>query len=271
MPKTLFDYDHYKAFLRDRAGPKTRRSGLKAKIAQALRCQPTYVSQVLHGSAQLSLEQADQLNRFFGHSEDESEYLLLLVQRERAGTPSLERFFAAKISELKSRRLVLTARLGTGQTLSKEDQSRYYSSWHYAAIHVALSIPSLRSPSALAEHFKIPLKKVTTVLEFLVQIGLASPQGGGDFGTGPSAVRLGNDSPNILRHHANWRQQAIDSLDREELSELHYSGVLTLSQKDAGRLKDRMLERLKEDLEIVKASPEEELFCYCIDFFQLKR
>jgi hypothetical protein len=46
---------------------------------------------------------------------------------------------------------------------------------------------------------------------------------------------------------------------------------LSLSVSDAGRLKDLILEALKTQLKITDASPEEQLFCYCIDFFNLQR
>lgn len=275
MQKTLFDFDSYKEYLRHLAGPRTQRSGVKVAMAQALRCQPAYISQILHGAAHLSLEQADQLNVHLGHSEEEAEWLLLQVQRERAGTPSLERYFAQKLEALRKKRLNVASRLGPHRTLSREEQFRYYSSWHYAAIHVALSVPGLRTPKALAKYFRVPLRRVLEVLEFLEKIGVAHARANGTYETGESSVRLGNDSPNILRHHANWRQQAIESLDRErdreDASDLHYSGVLTLSERDAARLKDRMLARLKEDLEIVRASPEEEVYVYCLDLFQMER
>jgi hypothetical protein len=93
----------------------------------------------------------------------------------------------------------------------------------------------------------------------------------GEYSTGHSKIRLGNDSHNILKHHTNWRNQAIDSLDRETPFDLHYSAVLSISAADKVRIKDMILEALKSQLAAADASPEEELYSYCIDFFSLKK
>jgi uncharacterized protein (TIGR02147 family) len=269
--KGIYEYSEYKAYLEKKVGSRGQRKGLKSKLAKALHCQPTYISQVLHGNAHLSLEQSQALNEFFGHTKEEGQYFLLLVQKDRAGTVSLRRHFEEQLQSMLQRRMVLTERLGKKQELSKEDQIRYYSSWHYAAIHMALTVPELQNAKALSEYFRIPIKKVTSVLDFLNKAGLARHTETGSFQTGKLLIRLGNDSPNILRHHSNWRQQAMDSLDREEIGDLHYSAVVSLSKKDAIRIKDRILEWLEKDLEIIKDSKEEEIYSYCIDFFHMRR
>jgi uncharacterized protein (TIGR02147 family) len=269
--KAIYDFNHYKAYFEHKVGTRSQRRGVKSEIASSLRCQPTYISQVLHGKAHLSLEQADILNVFFGHSKEEAAFFLLLVQKDRAGTISLRRHFEDQLESMLQKRMVLTERLGKKDGLTKEDQSRYYSSWHFAAIHIALTIPDLQNSKSLSEYFRLPLKKVNSVLEFLVKTGLAKPIGGSNFQAGSSVIRLGNESPNILRHHSNWRQLVMESLDREEIGDLHYSSVVSLSKKDALKIKDRILDWLQKDLEIIKESKEEELYSYCIDFFHMKR
>lgn len=271
MKRPLFEFESYKDFLKQWVGPRTRRTGEKAAMAKALNCQATYISQVLYGAADLSLEQADQLNVYFGHTEDEAEFFLLLVQKERSGTASLQKYFSTKLEELKKKRMNLTARLGSVHTLTADEQARYYSSWHYAAVHIALSIPTLRTPKSIGKYLNIPSVKVISIIDFLGRIGLAVSRGNGEYEVGPSSIRLSNESPNIFRHHSNWRSQAVESLDREDLHDLHYSGIVTISKKDALVLKDRMLTRLKEDLAIVQVSPEEELYCLSMDLFSLGR
>jgi hypothetical protein len=82
---------------------------------------------------------------------------------------------------------------------------------------------------------------------------------------------LGNDSKNILKHHTNWRLQAAESLDREELKDLHYSGVVSLSAADATKVKNIFLESIKASQSVIKDSKEEELCAVIIDFFSLKK
>jgi uncharacterized protein (TIGR02147 family) len=270
VSKEIFEFRSYKDFLHSRVGPPKSRHGLRIAMAKKLRCQPTYVSQVLNGRAHLSLEQGEALSDFFGLTSDQRHYFLLLIQWERAGTPSLASYFKEQLEEIKTRRLILTARLGGENKLSKEHQSIYYSSWHYAAIHMALTIPQLRSPRALAKALGLSLKRVSEVAEFLCSAGLAQKKGE-LLETGTNQIRLGKESHNILKHHTNWRHQAIDSLDRETLADLHYSGVVTLSREDVLKLKNRILEFIQESVKTVRESKEEELYCLAVDFFSLLR
>jgi uncharacterized protein (TIGR02147 family) len=270
MEVSVFDFRSYKAYLRALAGPDSQRRGFKSAVAKALRCHPTFISQVFRGSLHLSLEQADALTQFLGHGKEEASYFLLLVQWERAGTPTLRLHFEEQIESVLRKRMVLTERLGKQNELSNEDRGVYYSSWHYTAIHVAISITELNRPKALADFFKLSLKKVNEVLGFLTRTGLALEEQG-RYKCGVTLIRLGNDSPLIFRHHSNWRMLAMEALDREEIGDLHYSGVVSLSKADALKIKDRLLERLKEDIALIRKSTDEEVYCYCLDFFTLRR
>jgi uncharacterized protein (TIGR02147 family) len=268
---SVFEVTQYKQYLIQRLGGFRSRKGLRLAVAKTLNCQPTFVSQVLNGDAHFSLEQAEKVSRFLGHTEDEREYFFLLIQKERAGTPELREYYATKIGHLLAKRQVLTHRLGKDSTLNREDQAVYYSSWHYAAIHIAVTIPGLRKREAIADFLKLPLTKVSRVLEHLVSTGLLVQNKSGEYETGRSRIRLGNDSHNILKHHTNWRNQAIDSLDRETPFDLHYSAVLSISAADKIKIKDMILDALKSQLAVADSSSEEELYSYCIDFFSLKK
>jgi len=270
MAKSIYDFSDYKAYLRSQVGDKTARRGLKSALANALSCQPTYISRVINGPAHLSLEQATGVNEFFSHSRDDSHYFLLLVQKDRAGNRPLKSYFAEQIQEMLDRRLNLTRRLGTQNKLSEEHKQIFYSSWIYLAIHIALTIPELRTREALAQYLNLPSKKVAEILEFLVEAGLARPDGQ-HFTSESSLLRIGSDSPFIIRHHCNWRTQVLESLDREKIHDLHYSGVVSLSRADVRVLKDRMLEHIKEYVTTVRASKEEEVYVLCMDFFGLQK
>jgi uncharacterized protein (TIGR02147 family) len=270
MEKNIYEFKTYKDYLRARAGQKGTRKGIKTALARLMNCQPTYLSQILHAHAHLSLEQAEKINSYFEHTKEESLFFLLLVQKDRAGTQTLTKHFQEQIDELLKKRLVITHRLGKGHALSPNDQSVYYSSWIFAAIHMALTIPALRTREAIGDYLHLPVRRVTEVLDFLVSIGLARVEKN-SFLPGAKQIRLGNDSHNIIKHHTNWRNQAIDSLDREQISDLHYSGAVSLSKHDVIKIKNVLLDAIKSSQEIIKDSPEEELYSLNLDFFSLKR
>lgn len=265
---SVFNYYDYKAYLTALTGVGQRR-GLRLQMAKAAKCQPTYVSLVLNGNSHFSLEQAELISDFLGHSKEEMHFFLLLLQKGRAGSKRLENYFREQAENIKKQRMVFTQRFGKEHVLSEVQQAKYYSSWIYGAIHIALSIPQLQNKKSLSKFLQVPQTKVSEVIEFLLQSGLIVEQNG-KYIFGPTQVRLGNDSPNIIKHHANWRTRAIESLERETLNDLHYSGVYSVSKKDVIKIKDQLLEHIKACQQVLRASAEEELYCFGVDFFNLK-
>ena len=264
----VFDFSDYKAYLRAIAGVGQRK-GLRLKMAQAANCQPTYVSLVLNGNSDFSLEQARLISDFLGHSKDEQHFFLLLVQKGRAGSKKLEAYFQEQIEQLLRQRLIFTQRLGKEHTLTEIQQAKYYSSWIYGAVHIALSIPALQNKKTLSQFLQLPTGKIAEAVEFLVQTGLVAERDG-KYEFGPVQVRLGNDSANIIKHHTHWRQRAVESLERETERDLHYSGVFSLSSADAIRVKSLLLDQIKECQAVIRPSREEELYCFGVDFFDLR-
>ncbi|MGZ6480071.1 MAG: hypothetical protein ACXWQE_12255 [Bdellovibrionales bacterium] len=154
--KSLFEFNEYKPYLRLVLGSGKRRSGQRSKLAQFLTCQTAHVSQVLNGDSHFSVEQAYRINAFLGHSREESHFFFLLVNLDRAGSKDLQEYYQAQIDEILRRRSIIKNRVSSTHTIPQEHQTRYYSSWHYVAIHMALSIPELQSRDKLAAYFHLP-------------------------------------------------------------------------------------------------------------------
>jgi uncharacterized protein (TIGR02147 family) len=267
-PLSVFDSPDYKAYLRSKVGGATQKKGVKSAMARALGCQPTYITHVLSGHANLSLEQAEAMNRFLAHSREEAQVFLLLVLRDRAGTHTLKANFQEQIDAILANRLVLTKRLGQRNVLTEEQRAIFYSAWYFLAAQIGLTIPSWRTPAALARRLGLSAARTTEIVDFLASAGLAQRSGNELLPT-ETLIRLGRDSHHIFKHHVNWRVKAMDSLEHEGPRDLHYSGVLSLSERDAARVKDLLLEQLKSNLKIVADSKEEKLFGMNIDFYNL--
>jgi len=268
MPE-IFSYQDYKIYLTEliSARPQGGR-GMRTGMAHAMNCQTAYISQVLNGLAHFSLEQGERLNRFLGHTDEESHYFLLLVQYVRAGTRQLKSYFFRQMGQVRKDRLVLKTRLEVKESLSERDQVTYYSAWYYSVVHVMLSIAEFQDKEAICAYLGLPLQQVSNILDFLVSVGLAEHEGG-KYSIGQNRIHLGNDSPLVSKHHTNWRIRAIDSLDRHVDENLHYSSVVTLSREDVDRIKSVLVGQIQDVKSIVKESEEEEVYSYCLDFFQV--
>ena len=267
MNKSLFEYNNYKAYLSHIVHLPGKR-GERSRMAEALGCHTAYISLVLNGNAHLSLEQAEQMNRHLAHSEEESHFFILLVQLSRSGTRELKEYFSKQINQILQQRLVLKNRLEVKKTLSLEDQMVFYSSWHYGATHVLISVQQFQSKSALSQVLRLPMEKVTQILTFLEKLGLAV-QEGSNWKMGSASIFLDSGSPMISKHHTNWRMQAIQSLDRFSGEDLHFSAPISLSNEDFMKIREIFVDNINRAREIVKLSKEETVACYCIDLFKI--
>lgn len=268
MKKSVFEYNNYKIYLNQWIQSTVRRRGERTRIAEALRCHTAYISQVLNGNADFSLEQADILNSHLGHSSEESHFFLLLVQHSRSGTNSLKEYFKNQMNRILESRLILKNRVKVDRTLSNEDQMLFYSSWHYGAVHILISIPHFQNKEALSKALNLSLHQVAEILTFLERIGLAINEGK-TWKVGSTNVFLGSSSPMINRHHTNWRMKAISSLDNATSEDMHFSAPISISKEDFIKVREIFVESINRAREIVSPSKDEVAACYCIDLFRL--
>lgn len=266
----LFSVPDHFAYLQTKFRRSGEARGIKGRFAQHVRIQPAFLSQVLARKYPLSLEQADLANSFFGHSLDESEYFILLVSRDRAGSTSLQKHFNQKLENLRGKRLDVVERLGKKAFVSGETQGIYYSSWMYGAVHVATTIPSLRKVGAIQDYLGIPREKILRILQFLETHGLLLRKGDEFFPT-KTWLRLGRQSPHIDQFHTHWRQRAIQALTQTYDEDLHFSGVYSLDSKTATTIREALLECIEEQAKRIETAPEKDLFALNLDFYQLVR
>lgn len=264
--ESLFSYDSYKTYLVDYLKSQSKSWGIRTKLCHAMDIHNAYLSQVLNGKKDLNLEQSEKLGRFLSFQETEMAYWLTLIQFNRAGTDSLARFLEKRLLELRRTHLNVVGRLGEKNQISEKDQSTYYSSWIYAALHTALLVTELRTANVLANRFNLLESEVIDALGFLVSIGLIQKQGA-EYVPSANWVRLPKTSPLITQHHTNVRFKAAESIQNRRSTDLHYGGFFTFSKKDFKNIQDLWLTTLKNTQGIVTNSPSEDVFGMCLDIF----
>jgi uncharacterized protein (TIGR02147 family) len=265
--KSIFEFIQYKDFLQHRI-ETSEMKGIRSRMAEAMRCDLAYLSRVLNGSAHLGLEQADHLSHFFGLSQEEHHFFLLLVELARASTESLKRYFKNQMEEVLNDRLSLRNRLKSTSKLTEEAQIKYYSTWFYAAIHVMVGIPDSQDAASISRQLNLPLSKVHKILADLVEFGLVKEKGG-KFQRSSLRIHLGSDEMMATKHHHNWRMKSMESIDRGQSKNLHYSSVISVGKKDIPKIKETMTKAIEEIREIVKDSEDEEVWSYCLDCFSI--
>lgn len=269
MKISVFEYKDYKRFINDwieQAPSKGR--GLRTQLAEAIGCQTAYITHVLSGDYHFSFEQAEACGRWLELNDNEIEFLLLLVSLKRAGTKSLEKHIEKQISSRREHQSILKKRIEIKESLSKEDQQIYYSSWLYASVHMALLIPSLQTVEALQRYFQLSSARIISVLDFLKTHGLIK-QEKNYFKVVQPVLHLELDSPLLIQHHTHWRLRAVDSLGSPSSDNLHYSGVMSLSREDYEWVREKLSHLLQQIVERLRESKDEKLASLCFDWFEV--
>lgn len=267
---SVFEFEDYKTFLNAwiAARPKRGRGEFK-RISELLRVHSTFISHVLKGDAHFSLEQAHEVAQYVGLSELESDYLLELVQRDRAGTHALKKRFNERIAALRKRALQLKERLPNQQNaLTDEQKAIFYSSWHFSAIRLMATLGQFE-PREIRQKLGLSHKKMNDALAFLTECGICRLTHSGTLEAMPSLTHLGADSPHVWKHHQNWRTKAMERHFDLTDEELMYSSPLTISVKDMAKFRERIVKLIEELKEIVSNSEPSVVACLNIDWVRI--
>lgn len=261
----LFRYDDPALYLKDLIAKNTSIRGYISKLSAAAGCQVSYFSQFLRNKNYLSPDHAAGVSDFLGHSNLESEYFLSLILLSRAATPRLKQKLKKKIESLRTTHTSLSARMQSQNDTGTAAQ-RYYSSWLYAAIHMALSIPKFETIPSLAERFDVTHEKVIKTLSSLESMNLICKKEGQWTLLNPQ-LHLPQSSEMTFMNHLLWRQKALLNIDKEKKEDIHYSSVFAMSETDAAKMKTQVLDFVEHLRSQIKDSPSEEVFCLNLDFF----
>lgn len=266
---TLFNYSAYKSYLKnlEKTGVPFSR-GFRSRLAEALGCQNAYISQILNTDAHFSLEQGLKIAQFLNLKDDEKKYFLLLIEFDRAGTEDLKKYFETDLKLLRQKNLNIAQKLNDSLALSEQDQSVYYSSWIYGALHMLVTIPQFNNFKNISDALNIDSRTLKSALQFLNTKRLIIEKNN-RYEPGPAHLHLGNDSSHIGQHHTNWRIAAIQHLPINSKDDVHYSTVSSLSLRDAEKLKAQFVQTIKDYVELIKPSKEETLYNFNLDFYSL--
>lgn len=221
----------------------------------------------MSGLKQFTLDQACALADYFGFNELETQYLLSLVELERAGTERLRVTLRKQIARLKENSRALSAVVPGKRALSEGEKAVFYSNWFYAGIWALTSVPGYRTLDAIGSYFGLPRSLVNKVSAFLVSTGLCV-ETDGLLSPGTTYVHLDADSPFIGRHHASWRQKAIERHPLLSESEIAYSSPMSISREDAEKVRRLVLEWVAQINKIRDPSPCEALYFLNVDWIR---
>ncbi|MCX6116195.1 MAG: DUF4423 domain-containing protein [Proteobacteria bacterium] len=241
--------------------------GTKSLLATHLRVQGAFLSQVISGKNNLTPDMAFLAAEFLGLPILETKFLLTMVQRDRCANSRLRKIYDTELHDIRtsSNRI---KNLVSADRLSIEHGSVYYSNWWYSAIHILTALNEFQSPQAIADRLRLSLSLVLQVLGFLADCGLVQSDSG-LFKISNKRIHEPEDSPNIDRHHANWRIRSAAIPSNNSFSALRYTGAIAISKKDAEVIREIFLNAISKAEKILHDSKEESLYALIIDFAEI--
>jgi len=264
---SIFEILNYRIFLKNRLKNLHKNGrGIKTKLAEHLNINSSLISQILSGKKDFTIEQAVKVTAFLGLQKLESDYFIILVQIERAGTYDSKKYFIEKREFLKKDSLKLSKRINADKSLTDLERSIFYSSKIYSAIHLYTSIGKGKSLEEIMKRFDLKRMRAMEIISFLLSVGLISEQNGVYIMEGKT-THVEKGSPFLLNHHTNWRITAVDKAERISDEEMMYTGNFSLSKKDFLKIREELVASLQRVIETVKESPAEELANLNIDLF----
>lgn len=267
---TIFEFTDYQRFLRKYIeGLPKKGWGFPQKLSEHLGIHPSQISQVLSGQRDFSIEQAIAVAEFISLSGLETDYFLNLVNLNRSGTTQAKDYYRKKNQELKKLSLSLSHRVRQDKILTDEEKSIFYSSYVYSAVRLFGSVEGGVTLEQIKTRFGLTTDRAHEILVFLLRTELMTERSG-KFHMGTQHTHVEKGSPYLTRHHMNWRVQSLERIENLDEHELQFTGPVSLSRKDFEKVREVLVKTVNDSLEIVKASPAEDVACINIDFFWIK-
>lgn len=267
MRAWFFEPQSYKRLLSRLLEQDGQTRGIISRAADAIGCQRSYLSQVLHGKVHLTRDQAWGLCRFFHLNPDESTYFETLVDFERASSAAYKKYLEDKLDILRKDASQIAKQFSESAGFSEPDALDYFASWLPSAVHILTSIKEYQDPAKIAARLQINPERVREALQQLEEKGLVKHEKNRwVFGKGVGYVP--RESTYVTLHHQNWRQEAVEDARSSKSEGMHYTMVQSISKKDFEALKGVVLEFIARAKKIAEPSEPELLTTMNIDFFQ---
>ena len=262
----VFKFADYKAYIRARIQDSEQSWGLISKLADAAGCQRSYLSRALNAEVHLLPDHLLALCEYWQLSDRETEYLLSLLEKDRASSARLRQRLQAKLKRLREEENELQNRVKRSPAPAGEREMVYYSSWHFSALHIIVSIPKFQTAEAISAHLQLPLPLVQEGLEQLHSFGFIHKEKS-RWTFANSEMHVTRDSPLVSLHHANWRQRAILSSQKRDTKNIHFSVVQAVDEDAWEKIRGQVLALIEEASATAAPAPSEKLVCLNCDFF----
>ena len=268
---TVFKFDSYTEFLNGflKSAPANGR-GLRLRWANAMGIHSAYLTKVLKGDANISVDQAVKLSSELNFDFLEKEYFIALVNLGRAGCHESQSYFRFIVEKLQRESLELSNKFEGDLVKGNFDQSKYFASWYYSAIHLLCGVVELRGPQDVVNFLNLPIEDSEEALQFLFESNLIEKVNG-KFKATKNRIHLDKSSPNLAKKLQNFRLKAIEAFQVQSkmAKGIHYSSTIAVSKENAKKIRHVLTEAISSVHSLVECESAEEIQIMNLDFFSV--
>jgi hypothetical protein len=255
---SIYDHEDYREYLIERLDSAEFGRGARQKLASYIGCQPSFVSQVLAGRNELSLEHAHKINFFLNHGNEESQCFILMNLLSKAGSFELQKFLREQLNRIKENQMQVHKVVNKAE-LHKDDLLYYYTNWLCVSMHMLAAVPKYQSAKVMQEKLGASDTEMLETINFLSRTGLLEVHGG-VIKVGEAHLHLKKTSPYAQSATILTRLKVLEKLRLSDSHAINYTSNFTISKNAYDSLRRRILDFIVElDEHIQRDDPE--AFC----------
>ncbi len=265
---SIFEFNSYIEFLNQLVKQRESLGKTRSQLASAIGCQAAYFSQVLKAKVDLTEDHLAKLSEYISLSNLETEYLLILLRLQKAGTSTLKEHLKRQADQLIQENKKIGSHIRSKKIINDDAMKSYYSShWQASVIHVATASENLRSVKAISKRFHMPESVVEYHLSQLEKYKLVQFQNG-EWQFCSGSIHFPNGSPLDNQFQLSRRLMALNAMAAPNSEDIHYSVVFCSTPKMYKILRNRFCKIIEEIHRDIEPTASEEVYSIAIDLFR---
>jgi hypothetical protein len=244
-----------------------------AALAQRIKVQRSYFTNVLRSRGSFSQDQLFALCQALGSSAADADHLALLLEIDRCQLPERRKVLVARRDEERRGRLRTEAALQERRQLPPDATAEYYSDPYCPLAHVFFSIPPYASqPWRVAQELGVTPEHLDRLIKTLERVGVLAKGVGGDLTFLPGHVHLPKESWLHQVYTAASRHLAVAQCQkRAHEADYFFSSSFSCSEATRRRLHATWLAALQSMSDDIQSSDPEQVYHVNFDLFRVGR
>jgi hypothetical protein len=248
--------------------------GIRSRVAEAARCQASYLSQVFAGTASLSIEHLYGIAEMLSLNSLEWSYVRELGLLDRAANNKLKEDSKRRLlkirAELRAANEQNTNENMTRGSLNADDLFWSVANWQVNAILCAIEIPHFRTVPSIAKLLRVTVDQAQTLTKELLQRDFLRKDLNGDLVSNlPDSISLGGATAGTMFRNT-WVQHGIERSMTGYKDGYQKGGVFTASDQEFEEFKEELASFLRAFFGKRRNTSEANRVCYFgVDLFDV--